>query len=48
MLKADTVGFLPGDEQFEGVLSGLALVQEKPPELLFLNTREGVVDNRQH
>ena len=26
MLKTDAVGVLPGDEQLEGVLSGLALV----------------------
>ena len=48
MLETDAVGVLPGDEQLEGVLRGLALVQEEPPELLFLDAGEGVVDDRQH
>ena len=48
MLEADAGGILPGDEQLEGVLRGLPLVQEKPPELLFLDAGEGVVDDRQH
>ena len=48
MLEADASGILPGDEQLEGVLRGLPLVQEEPPELLFLDAGEGVVDDRQH
>ena len=48
MLETDAVGVLPGDEQLEGVLRRLALVQEKPPELFFLDAGEGVIDNRQH
>ena len=48
MLEADAGGVLPGDEQLEGVLRGLPLVQEEPPELLFLDAGEGVVDDRQH
>ena len=48
MLETDAVGVLPGDEKLEGVLGGLALVQEEPPELLFLDAGEGVVDDRQH
>ena len=48
MLKTDAVRVLPGDEQLEGVLRGLPLVQEEPPELLFLDAGEGVVDDRKH
>ena len=48
MLEADAGGVLSGDEQLEGVLRGLPLVQEEPPELLFLDAGEGVVDDRQH
>ena len=48
MLEADAGGIFPGDEQLEGVLRGLPLVQEEPPELLFLDAGEGVVDDRQH